>query len=87
MLNATSTQGLANEVCTKLEEAGFDAMADNASVKSDTTTIYYNGTQGQARANGVLQTLGGSYAIAENDGTYSTSVDVVVVLGSDYSTS
>ena len=41
----------------------------------------------QARANGVLQTLGGSYAIAENDGTYSTSVDVVVVLGSDYSTS
>jgi LCP family protein required for cell wall assembly len=87
VLNATSTQGLANEVCTKLEEAGFDAMADNASVKSDTTTIYYNGTQGQARANGVLQTLGGSYAIAENDGTYSTSVDVVVVLGSDYSAS
>ena len=84
VLNATNTSGLALQVANELSALGFSTYADNASSLSSTTMIYYNGSSAEAKAAAVAQSLGGSYTYTENDGTYSTTVDVVVVLGSDY---
>ncbi len=84
VLNATNTSGLALQVANELIEVGFSTYADNASALSSTTMIYYNGSSAEAKAAAVAQCLGGSYSYTENDGTYDTTVDVVVVLGSDY---
>ena len=45
--------------------------------------IYYNG-DAQAKAAGVVKTLGLSAAPVQNDGSWDTSSDVVVVFGADW---
>lgn len=87
VLNGTGTSGLAQNMASTLVNAGFSATAKNAS-SSDIaeTAILYNSsrTGAQAAALGVAQTLGiDEGAVTTNDGTYSTSTDVVVVLGAD----
>lgn len=84
VLNAAGVSGIAGNVANELSAAGYSTYADNAANLSDATVIYYNGEGGAAKAAGVQQTLGGSYQVAQNDGTYDTTVDVVVVIGSDY---
>ncbi len=84
VLNGAGVSGLAASKSTILEEAGFSPYADTASSSNHTTTmIYYNG-DAEDVALGVADTLGVSEDnIAENTEGYSTSYDVVVVLGSD----
>ena len=84
VLNGTDTSGLASSVAAELESAGFSPYADNAgSTDHATTSVYYNGS-GRSAALGVAQTLGVDEAgVAENTEGYSTSYDVVVVLGAD----
>lgn len=84
VLNGTEVSGLASSAAEKLTGYGFSTRADNASSTTSTTVIYYNGDGGEAKAAAVNEALGGSYTYQANDGTYDTSVDVVVVLGSDY---
>ena len=83
-LNGASVSGLAGNKATVLKGAGFTAAADNARESGVTTSkIYYN-TGKEAAALGVAQTLGIDKAnVSQNDGTYSTDYDVVVVLGTD----
>lgn len=84
VLNGAGIDGLAGSVSTELDQAGFDpyaATADNFDYT--TTTVYYNG-DARSAALGVAETLGlSSDSVTENPGDYSTSYDVVVVLGAD----
>ena len=84
VLNGTDTSGLAANKANKLNSKGFTTTADNADANDTTTTkIYYN-NDASSKAAGVADTLGVSTDnISANDGTYSTSYDVVVILGSD----
>ena len=84
MLNGTATSGLAASKSSDLEAAGFSPYADNANSTENTTTmVYYNGSA-RSSALGVAQTLGVDASnVAENTLGYSTSYDVIVVLGSD----
>jgi LCP family protein required for cell wall assembly len=84
VLNGAGVSGLASSTAEKISDNGFSTRADNASTTTDTTVIYYNGEGGESKAVAVNEILGGSYTYQANDGTYDTSVDVVVVLGSDY---
>ncbi|MBP3885486.1 MAG: LCP family protein [Olsenella sp.] len=84
VLNGSGTSGMASNVANKLTSAGFTAAADNAPENVSATAIYYNG-DGAAKAAGVAEKLGLSVTPVENDGTYNTVVDVVVVIGADYS--
>jgi LCP family protein required for cell wall assembly len=84
VLNGTDVSGIASSLAEKLSNEGFSTRADNASTTTSTTVIYYNGDSGEAKAMAVAEVLGGDYTYQANDGTYDTTVDVVVVLGSDY---
>ncbi|SER67166.1 LCP family protein [Parafannyhessea umbonata] len=84
VLNASGVSGVASNVANKLNGAGFTAAADNADSNTKTTKIYYNGDN-LARAMGVAEKLGLDVEPVKNDGSVSTIVDVVVVIGSDYS--
>ena len=84
VLNGTNVSGLAASTSTELEGAGFSPYADSAdSMDHATSTVYYNGSHRSA-ALGVAQTLGIDESnVAENTVGYSTSYDVIVVLGAD----
>lgn len=84
VLNGTSTSGFAANKANVLNSKGFTATADNADASdAKTTKIVYN-SGSEAKAVGVAETLGVNAAnISENDGSYSTKYDVVVLLGSD----
>ena len=88
VLNGTSTSGLAANKSNTLNSKGFTATADNSdSSDTKTTKVFYNSSsssKAEAEAAGVAETLGVDASnIKENDGTYSTKYDVVVLLGSD----
>lgn len=87
VLNGTDTTGLARKGASVLSKAGYSTSSGNASSQDHTTSIVvYNSSSSTARqeALGVIETLGLSAEPVENDGTYSTETDVVVVLGQDY---
>lgn len=84
VLNASGKNGAAGNAANKLVGAGFSAIAGNADSNSDTTRVIYNASS-SAKARGAARTLGlDDSIIEENDGSWNSSVDVVVVLGSDY---
>lgn len=83
VLNGTGTTGLAKDRSSELDGAGFEATPDNAGKTQQATAIVYNG-DGKAKALGVASTLGvDDSQVIENDGSYSTETDVVVILGED----
>ena len=84
VLNGAGISGLGASTADTLNYTGFYASSDNASsFGNTTTTIYYNGSA-EGVAAGVAETLGlSSSHIRENDGTYSTEYDVIVLLGED----
>ena len=85
VLNAAGVAGLASETAETLSAAGFEAEAGNASDYVEATRIYYN-DDSLASALGVAQTLGVPEAsVSQNDGSYTTTYDVIVVLGQDQS--
>ena len=84
VLNGASVSGLAGETASTLASAGFEAEAGNAPQTVSTTTVYYNGEDAYAAALGVAETLGlTESSVVENDGSYTTAYDVVLVLGTD----
>lgn len=84
VLNASGKQGAAANVANKLQQKGFDTAADNASGSHEVTMVYYNG-DGVAKAAGVADSLGiPTSNVQKNDGSWSTTQDVVVVLGTDW---
>lgn len=82
VLNGAGIQGIASQVSNRLEKAGFSAMADNADARTDTLVVYNEGARGKAA--GVIEDLGLSSEPVANDGSWSTGVDVVVVIGSSW---
>jgi len=82
VLNGAGIQGIAGQVANRLERAGFSALADNADARTDTLVVYNEGDEGKAA--GVIEDLGLSSEPVANDGSWSTSVDVVVVIGSSW---
>lgn len=80
--NGSGTNGAARSCSNKLEEAGFSATPDNLSSSARTTAIYYNANN-KAAALGVAQKLGLDVQPQENNGNYTSSADVIVILGSD----
>lgn len=84
VLNGTMVSGLAASKSSELDLAGFTAYADSDSSTDHTTSvIYYNG-DAKASALGVAQTLGIDESnVSENTVGYTTSYDVIVVLGTD----
>lgn len=83
VLNGAGVDGLASRISASLVNQGFDAVAGNADYLYDYTLIVYNGEDHRDQAEAVNETLGGSFSVEANDGTYSTDYDVVLILGSD----
>lgn len=83
VLNGAGVSGLAGQTAETLAAAGFEAEAGNAPQTASATKVYYN-DDSRASALGVAQTLGlAESSVAQNDGSYTTAYDVVVVLGTD----
>ena len=83
VLNASTTDGAARRVSEELQAKGFTTTASSATATSGTTRIIYNGDASMASARGVAETLGGDVKIEANNGSHSTNVNVVVILGTD----
>lgn len=84
VLNGAGAPGLATRVSNQLTKVGYTAYAaDSGAYGNTTTTVYYNGSANESKAKAVAKELGGSATVKQNDGTYSTSYDIVVVAGED----
>ncbi len=84
VVNVSGVSGAATSKAESLSTAGFTAEATSGESEATTTKVYYNGSAAKAKALGAAKTLGVSDAnVVENDGTWTTSYDVVVVLCSD----
>ena len=84
VLNASGINGLAGSIAENLASLGFEADAGNASESgNDVTRIYYN-DDSLAAALGVAEALGvAQSSVSQNTGAYTTTYDVIVVLGTD----
>ena len=83
VLNGAGVSGLAGRIAATLDNQGFNATSDTAdSYDYGTTSILYVGDANKAKAQAVADTLGLSNVVAD-DGTYSGTADVVVILGAD----
>ena len=80
--NASGVAGIAGSAADKLTQRGYAAQADNASSRTDTSKVIYNGGAAD-KAQGVIETLGLSVSARQNDGSYEKDADVIVVLGTD----
>ena len=80
--NASGVAGIAGSAADKLTQRGYSAQADNASSRTDTSKVIYNGGAAD-KAQGVIETLGLSVSARQNDGSYEKDADVIVVLGTD----
>ena len=67
----------------ELQAKDFTTTASSATATSGTTRVIYNGDASMASARGVAETLGGDVKIEANNGSHSTNVNVVVILGTD----
>lgn len=85
-VNTTGIAGLAGEKADTLEAVGFSTEATTGSDRAATSKIVYNGSAARAKAVAAAQTLGiSTSSIEENDGTWSTGYDIIVVIGTDLS--
>lgn len=83
VLNASTTDGLAGKAAKTLTSAGYQATAASAgTVVSRTVVVYNAGHEDAAKA--VAKELGVSADVRENDGSYGSTSDVMVVLGTDW---
>lgn len=83
VLNASGTPGLAAAASDVLKNAGFKPTAGNASEESDSSVIIYATAVDEGKALGVAAALGTGIEVRANDGSYSMSTDVLVILGKD----
>ena len=85
MRNGTETQGIATAAVEKLKSFGYtNVSAGNAnSTDYSTTIVIYNEDTYAKDAQIVAAQLGCGEAI-KNDGSYTTTANVMAVLGNDY---
>ncbi|WP_321971503.1 LCP family protein [Paratractidigestivibacter sp.] len=84
VVNVSGITGLATEKSELLADAGFTSETANALSELTVSKVVYNGSSSKAKAIGAAKTLGISESnVQQNDGTWTTSYDVVVVLCSD----
>jgi LCP family protein required for cell wall assembly len=82
VLNGAGTPGLGTSVANRLSALGYDAQSQNAaSFDYSKTEVYYNGSENKQRAEAIASSLGNGIVVAANDGSVTTSTDVVVVVG------
>lgn len=84
VVNVSGISGAAGEKSELLSNAGFTSEATNGTSPLTVSKVVYNGSSSKAKAVGAAKTLGISESnVEQNDGTWSTDYDVVVVLCSD----
>lgn len=84
VVNSAGINGLAGEKSAELDNVGFVSDAVTGDTSATVSHIYYNGSAAEGKAVAAATTLGISTSnISENDGTWSTDYDIIVVLGSD----
>ncbi len=83
VMNASNFNGVAGTVASQLNASGFSANATNANSKKNSCMIIYN-KGGENKALGAREVLGSKFTITQNDGSYPTNVDIVVVIGGNY---
>jgi LCP family protein required for cell wall assembly len=82
--NGTSTAGLAGTISSKISAMGFTTSADNATSADHTKTlVIYMNSAAQSNAEAIATELGSSITAEATDGTYSSTSDVLVIVGSD----
>lgn len=82
--NGTATSGLASEAADTLTQMGFTCDSGNAESTGYTSTVVvYDDSSYASAANAIVKKLGCGSAV-QNDGTYSFTGNILVVLGSDY---
>ena len=82
VLNGAGAPGLGTSVANRLSALGYDTQSRNAASFSYTKTeVYYNGADNKQRAEAIASSLGNGITVAANDGSVTTSTDVVVVVG------
>ena len=83
VVNVSGVSGAASTKSEALTKAGFTSDANTGSSSLTTSKVVYNGNA-KAKAVGAAKTLGISESnVEQNDGTWDTDYDVVVVLCSD----
>ncbi len=83
VMNASGVTGAAGSIANKLNATGFTANAGNFDgTKNSSLIVYNNGNEGKAL--GAQEVLGTNYTIVNNDGSYPSDVDIVVIVGGDY---
>lgn len=84
--NGNGKSGVGDKVATKLSNAGYNVTdtgnADSFNYK--TTLVVYMDSANKDEAQAIADTIGGAQ-IKQNDGSYSTKGDFLVIIGSDYS--
>lgn len=84
--NGNGKSGVGDKVATKLTDAGYNVTdtgnADSFNYK--TTLVVYMNSADKDEAQAIADTIGGAQ-IKQNDGSYSTKGDFLVIIGSDYS--
>lgn len=84
VLNATNSAGLAGKVSQSLKELGASSTkAGNANNKYTTSLIVYTDEANKSKAEAVAKALGGQIQVVNGNGQYSTTCDVLLILGSD----
>ena len=83
VMNASNFNGAAGTIASQLNASGFTASATNANSKKDTCLIIYN-KGNENKAAGAKEVLGSKFTVTQNDGSYPTDVDIVVIVGGNY---
>ncbi len=86
VLNAGAADGSATSASNSLASMGFTATPKTGGYVTQTSTVIYNGSDAQTKAQAAADKLGIT-SVQANDGSYSTGADIIVVLGSGWSSS
>lgn len=83
--NGNGKSGVGDKVASKLTDAGYK-VTDTGNAESfnyKTTLVVYMNSGDKDEAQAIADTIGGAQ-IKQNDGSYSTKGDFLVIIGSDY---
>lgn len=84
VVNGAGAPGLATTIANQLSNVGYTTTpTDLGQYGNTSTTVYYNGSQNEAKAQAIAEELGGgdNIKVEQNDGTYTADYDVVVIAG------
>jgi len=84
--NGSGYSGLGNEVASTLTNAGY-TVTDTGNADSfdyASTLVIYSGADKAAQASAIAKTIGHNAKARANDGSYKTTGDFLVIVGSNY---